>query len=122
MRVLTRFTVCLGIIATPLLFVPAAYAAVGDDNFLIIAQGVTGAPVGGTTGGAGNGGVGDIPAGEDRTQSYDAPSSPSMDNQTHRHQPRYNANDANGGSDYGNPDSTNSTDRAPNANSGTGTY
>ena len=96
MRTLTRFATCLGIIATPLLFVPFAYAAVGDDN-LIIAQGVPGAPVGGTTGNAGDGGVGDIDAGSDRTQSYDVPSSPNMDDQTRRHEPRYNANDPNNG-------------------------
>jgi hypothetical protein len=118
MRALTRFATCLGIIAAPLLFIPSTYAATGDDN-LVIAAGVPGAPVGGTTGTGGNGGVGDMPAGEDRTQSYDAPSSssPSMDDQTRHHEPRYNANDPNNSNQSGQNPGENSPSN-PNAGNG----
>jgi hypothetical protein len=69
---------------------------------------VVGAPVGGTTGAGGNAGVGDYDAGDNRSDTYDAPANPmsSTTSGTH-HKPRHHA-----ASDSVNPNKSNNADAA----------
>jgi hypothetical protein len=67
---------CAMLFAAPVFQTSPAQAKVGDDNFVIMAQGEPGPPIGGTTGAGGNGGAGNYDAGTERGESYDAPMNP----------------------------------------------